>query len=42
MALNFDLTEEQELLRAAVREFAEQEIAPVAADLDERETFSSS
>ena len=40
MALNFDLTEEQELLRAAVREFAEQEIAPVAADLDEREAFS--
>ncbi len=40
MALNFDLTEEQNLLRAAVREFAEQVVAPVAADLDERETFS--
>jgi alkylation response protein AidB-like acyl-CoA dehydrogenase len=40
MALNFDLTEEQDLLREAVREFAEQEIDPVAADLDEQETFS--
>jgi short-chain 2-methylacyl-CoA dehydrogenase len=40
MALNFDLTEEQNLLRQAVREFAEQEIAPVAGELDEREEFS--
>lgn len=40
MALNFDLTEEQNLLRQAVREFAEREIAPVAGDLDEREEFS--
>jgi alkylation response protein AidB-like acyl-CoA dehydrogenase len=40
MALNFDLTEEQHLLRQAVREFAEQEIAPVAEELDEKEEFS--
>jgi alkylation response protein AidB-like acyl-CoA dehydrogenase len=40
MALNFDLTEEQNLLRQAVREFAEREIAPVAEELDEKEEFS--
>jgi alkylation response protein AidB-like acyl-CoA dehydrogenase len=40
MALNFDLTEEQNLLRQAVREFAEREIAPVAEGLDEKEEFS--
>lgn len=40
MALNFDLTEEQNLTRQAVRDFAEKEIAPVADDLDEKEEFS--
>jgi alkylation response protein AidB-like acyl-CoA dehydrogenase len=40
MALDFDLTEEQNLTRRAVREFAETEIAPVAQELDEREEFS--
>ena len=40
MALNFDLTGEQDLLRQAVREFAELEIAPVAEELDETEEFS--
>jgi len=40
MALNFDLTEEQNLTRHAVRDFAEKEIAPVAQELDEREEFS--
>ncbi len=40
MALNFDLTEDQNLLRQAVREFAEREIAPLAQELDEREEFS--
>jgi short/branched chain acyl-CoA dehydrogenase len=40
MALNFDLTEEQNLLRQAVREFAEREIAPAAEELDEKEEFS--
>ena len=40
MALNLDLTEEQKLLRQAVGEFAEREIAPVALELDETEEFS--
>jgi short/branched chain acyl-CoA dehydrogenase len=40
MALNFDLTEEQNLLRQAVREFAEREVAPAAEQLDEQEEFS--
>ena len=40
MALDFDLTEEQDLTRRAVRDFAESEIAPVAQRLDEREEFS--
>jgi alkylation response protein AidB-like acyl-CoA dehydrogenase len=40
MALNFDLTEEQNLTRQAVRDFAENEIAPVALSLDENEEFS--
>jgi len=40
MALNFDLTEEQNLLRQAVRDFAEKEITPVIQELDEREEFS--
>ena len=40
MALNFDLTEEQNLTRQAVRDFAEKEIAPVADELDEKEDFS--
>lgn len=40
MALDFDLTEEQDLTRRAVRHFAESEIAPVAQELDEREEFS--
>jgi short-chain 2-methylacyl-CoA dehydrogenase len=40
MALDFDLTEEQNLTRQAVRDFAEKEIAPIAQELDEREEFS--
>ena len=40
MALDFDLTEEQNLTRQAVRDFAEKEIAPIARELDEREEFS--
>ncbi|MBE0480001.1 MAG: acyl-CoA dehydrogenase family protein [Dehalococcoidia bacterium] len=38
--MDFDLTEEQELTRHAVREFAEKEIAPLAQELDEKEEFS--
>jgi len=38
--LDFDLSKEQEMIRKEVRRFAVSEIAPVAADLDENETFS--
>jgi alkylation response protein AidB-like acyl-CoA dehydrogenase len=38
--MDFDLTEEQNLTRHAVRDFAETEIAPVAHELDEKEKFS--
>jgi alkylation response protein AidB-like acyl-CoA dehydrogenase len=34
------LTEQHEALRKKVREFAEKEIAPIAAELDEKEEFS--
>ncbi len=40
--INFDLPEEATMMREAVREFAEKEIAPVAQELDEREEFSPS
>jgi short-chain 2-methylacyl-CoA dehydrogenase len=40
MALSFDLTEEQNLTRQAVRDFAEKQIAPLADELDEKEEFS--
>ena len=39
MALNYDLTEEQQILRDAVRKFSEGEIKPVALEHDEKETF---
>jgi len=35
----YDLTEEQELFRQTVHEFAEREIVPIAAELDEKEEF---
>ena len=38
----FSLTEEQELLRQTVREFAENEIKPLREELDEKEEFSVS
>jgi short/branched chain acyl-CoA dehydrogenase len=37
--MDFALTEEQELLRQAVRNFAEKEILPVRQELDEKEEF---
>lgn len=37
--MDFELTEEQQAIQAMVREFAEREIAPVAAEFDEREAF---
>ena len=39
--MDFDLTKEQEMIRKEVRKFAGAEIAPVAAELDEKEQFSS-
>ncbi len=39
--MDFDLTKQQEMIRKEVRKFAEKEIAPIAADLDETETFSN-
>ncbi|UCD91197.1 MAG: acyl-CoA dehydrogenase family protein [Desulfobacterales bacterium] len=38
--MDFDLTREQEMIRKEVRKFAQSEIAPVAAELDEKEKFS--
>jgi short-chain 2-methylacyl-CoA dehydrogenase len=38
--VDFDLNRQQEMIRKEVRKFAESEIAPVAAELDETETFS--
>jgi alkylation response protein AidB-like acyl-CoA dehydrogenase len=38
--MNFDLTDEQKLIRETVREFAEREIKPVARELDEKGEFS--
>ena len=40
MALDFDLSEEQQMLRKMVRNFAEKEIAPIAQELDDKEEFS--
>jgi short-chain 2-methylacyl-CoA dehydrogenase len=37
--LNFDLSPEHELVRGTVREFAEQRVAPVAAELDREHRF---
>lgn len=38
--MNFELTQEQELLRSTVRDFAEGEIAPKCEELDLKEEFS--
>jgi short/branched chain acyl-CoA dehydrogenase len=37
--VNFELTDEQRLLRDTVREFARQEVAPVAEELDRTKSF---
>ena len=37
--MNFDLTDEQRLLRDTVRDFARQEVAPVAEELDRTKSF---
>lgn len=38
--LNYDLTQEQDMLRKTVRDFAEKEIKPVRQELDQKEEFS--
>ena len=38
--LDFELSEEQNILRQQVRNFAENEIGPIAEELDEKEEFS--
>jgi alkylation response protein AidB-like acyl-CoA dehydrogenase len=38
--MDFDLSEEQNLTRQAIRAFAEKQIAPIARHLDEKEEFS--
>jgi short/branched chain acyl-CoA dehydrogenase len=38
--MDFDLSEEQNLTRQAIRTFAEKQIAPVARELDEKQEFS--
>ncbi len=38
--MDYDLNKQQEMIRKEVRKFAETAIAPVAAELDETETFS--
>jgi alkylation response protein AidB-like acyl-CoA dehydrogenase len=38
--MNFDLSEEQKMIRDTVREFAEREIRPVAKELDDKAEFS--
>ncbi len=37
--MNFDLTDEQELIRGMVREFAAAEVAPIAAEIDREHRF---
>ncbi|MFO7861741.1 MAG: acyl-CoA dehydrogenase family protein [Desulfosalsimonas sp.] len=39
--MDFDLTTEQEMIRKEIRKFAEKQIGPVAAELDDQEAFSS-
>jgi len=38
--MDFNLTDEQEILRQTVRKFAEKEILPKREELDEKEEFS--
>lgn len=39
--MDYDLNREQEMIREAVRSFAEKRIAPIAPELDENEEFSA-
>ncbi len=37
--MDFDLTDEQELIRDTVREFAQADVAPIAAEIDRNHRF---
>ena len=37
--MNFNLTKTQELFRQMIREFADKEVKPLAAEIDEQERF---
>ncbi|WP_341472426.1 acyl-CoA dehydrogenase family protein, partial [Clostridium rectalis] len=37
--MNFALTREQEFVKQMVKEFAENEVKPIAAEIDETERF---
>ena len=37
--MNFDLTEEQRMIRDTAREFAEKEVKPAAAEIDRTDEF---
>ena len=37
--MDFNLTDEQKLTRSAVREFAESELAPIAAEIDQNHRY---
>ena len=37
--MNFNLTKEQEMVRKLMREFAENEVKPIAAEVDEEGRF---
>ncbi len=39
--MNFDLSEEQKMIRQTVRDFAEREVKPLAKELDEKGEFSA-
>ena len=39
MGMNFKLSEEHEMIRKMVRDFARNEVAPTAAERDEEERF---
>jgi len=40
MKLCYEMDEKHDMIRSAVREFAENEIKPVAGELEEKEEFS--
>ena len=37
--MDFTLSKEQEMVRKVMKEFAEKEVKPIAADIDKRDDF---